>query len=270
MDLDFALILVVLSALTGLIWAIDAFFFAKKRRERHAMYAGEGADTAVREPVVVEYSRSFFPVIFIVLLIRSFLGEPFQIPSSSMMPTLLIGDFILVSKFSYGLRLPVLNTKVIDLGEPLRGDVVVFRYPEDPTTDYIKRVIGVPGDVIVYREKRLFINNEEVQVEDLGRYIGTGRGVDMTGSSHRRELLADAPHEILVSPGKYIPTPMTQWVVPEGQYFVLGDNRDNSRDSRFWGFVPEENLVGKAVFVWLNLDWRSGSMDFSRIGTVIK
>ncbi|MCK7594806.1 signal peptidase I [Pseudomarimonas salicorniae] len=263
MSVDFAAILVALSALTGLIWAADALFFARKRAER----AG-GAEVA--EPVVVEYARSFFPVIFIVLLIRSFLAEPFRIPSSSMMPTLLIGDFILVNKFAYGLKVPVLDYKFVEIGEPDRGDIVVFRYPVDPRQDYIKRVVGLPGDEVIYRSKRLFINGEEVAADSTGRYVGTGSGADMTGAQVLEEKLGEQMHQILQRPEAFRRGDGEgRWVVPEGHYFVMGDNRDNSLDSRYWAFVPEKNLVGRAFLIWMNWDSRNGGVDFSRIGTVI-
>lgn len=263
LDLDFAALLVGLTAFTGVVWAIDHFLFRAKRLARNA---------EAREPVIVEYCRSFFPVILAVLVIRSFLAEPFRIPSSSMMPTLLIGDFILVSKFSYGVRLPVTNTKIIDLGEPKRGDVIVFRYPEDPRTDYIKRVIGVPGDQVSYRNKVVYVNGEPVPQEDLGIYQGERSGAEYTGSLLKTERLYDVEHQILQrrSGSGFFPLHQGPWTVPAGQYFVLGDNRDSSQDSRFWGTVPEENLVGKAVLVWANWDFRTGGGDFGRIGTVIK
>ena len=262
MDFDFAAILVALTALTGGIWLLDRLVLAKRRRE----WRGENA----REPWPVEYSRSLFPVILIVLLVRSFLAEPFRIPSSSMMPTLLIGDFILVNKFAYGLRLPVLDTKIVPVDDPERGDVVVFRYPRDPSQDYIKRVVGLPGDEIVYRDKTLWINGEQVRTELLGRYIGEGSGRDMTGSELRRELLPGETHEILQRSGNYyMPRGEGVWRVPEGHYFVMGDNRDNSEDSRYWGFVPEQNLVGKAFLIWMNWDNLAGGIDFSRLGSVI-
>ena len=285
MDFDFAAILVGLTALTGGIWALDRLLFAR-RRQRLATATGN----EVKEPLIVEYGRSFFPVILIVLLVRSFLAEPFKIPSSSMMPTLLIGDFILVNKFSYGVRLPVLNTKILPLGEPARGDVVVFRYPgfscegrtersgarcevplqPVPRQDYIKRVIGIPGDEVVVRNKVIYINGEEVAQTPEGPYIGEGSGRDMTGMELRRETLGDTPHLTLHSPRPFHPQQTEGvWKVPEGQYFVMGDNRNNSEDSRFWGFVPEGNLVGKAFLIWMNWDGRNGGIDFERLGTVI-
>lgn len=282
MRLDFATLLTALAALTGLIWLADSMFFAKRRAE----LAG-GAEVA--EPVIVEYARSFFPVIFIVLLIRSFLFEPFRIPSSSMMPTLLIGDFIAVNKFSYGLKLPVLDYEFLDLGEPERGDVVVFRYPgyscrdvEErsgapceyawkpvPAQDYIKRVIGLPGDRIAYRGKRIYLNGEAVAVTSEGRYVGVGSGRSSTGHEVFTEQLGEAKHLLLVDPRIFSTRGESEWAVPEGHYFVMGDNRDNSEDSRFWGFVPEQNLVGKASLIWMNFDVDEMSADFSRVGTVI-
>ncbi len=264
MSLDFALILVILTAVSGAIWGVDRWIFAPGRRRR-------AADGKGKEPVLVEYARSFFPVFLIVLLIRSFLAEPFRIPSSSMMPTLLIGDFILVNKFSYGIRLPVLNTRIIPLGEPQRGDVIVFRYPENPKEDYIKRVIGVPGDEVVYRAKVLYVNGEEVPQNVLGRYIGEGAGRDMTGAELRGEAVADTEYQILVrgQPG-FGPLRDGRWQVGEGEYFVLGDNRDNSQDSRVWGMVPESNLVGKAFLIWMNWDGKNGGIDFGRIGNMIR
>jgi signal peptidase I len=264
-DVDFATILVALSALTGVIWALDALLWKKKRLAR---------DPAAKEPTVVEYARSFFPVIFAVLLIRSFLAEPFRIPSSSMMPTLLIGDFILVNKFAYGLRWPVIDRKFVEVGEPARGDVVVFRYPgrgpDDPArgTDYIKRVVGLPGDEVAYRDHVLYVNGEPVRVDPAGRYVGQGSGANMTGAAIGLEQLPGAPHRILGNPGG-LARGEGAWSVPAGHYFVLGDNRDNSEDSRFWGFVPEQNLVGKAFLIWMNFDAESGRVGWERIGNVI-
>jgi signal peptidase I len=257
-SVDFAAILVSLAAITGVIWLIDALFFARQRR---------ATEPGRKEPLFVEYARSFFPVIFIVLIIRSFLAEPFRIPSSSMMPTLLIGDFILVNKFAYGLKLPVLDYKFIPVGEPARGDVAVFRYPRDKSQDYIKRIVGLPGDEIAYRGKKLYVNGEEVAVESDGRYIGTGQGRDHTGAEVRRERLGEAEHRILLKPQLFFGGALEgAWQVPEGHYFVMGDNRDNSEDSRVWGYVPEQNLVGRAFLVWMNWD---GGIDVGRLGTVI-
>lgn len=267
MHLDFAGILVFLTVLTGAIWGVDALLFAPRRRAT-AGVGGAGEETpGPTDPVIVDYARSFFPVILIVLIIRSFIFEPFRIPSSSMMPTLLIGDFILVNKFSYGLRLPVLHTRFLAIGRPQRGDVVVFRFPKDLSVDYIKRVVGVPGDKITYRDKMLYVNGKAMTQRSLGRYIdGTYRG-EMRGAEQLSEQLLEVEHDILVRPNVH-GKELVDFVVPEGHYFVMGDNRDNSNDSRFWGPVPEENLVGKAFAIWMNWDTsRSGfPVDFGRIG----
>ncbi|MFC1337250.1 MAG: signal peptidase I [gamma proteobacterium symbiont of Clathrolucina costata] len=262
MNFDFPTFLVVASALTGGIWLLDSIFLAPKRRR---LATDQSVDTdevpsAGKEPLIVEYSRSFFPVIFAVLILRSFLVEPFLIPSGSMMPTLLVGDFILVNKFSYGIRLPVLNKKIIELGDPERGDPVVFRYPKQPWVDYIKRVIAIPGDTVYYRNKTLYVNGEAMPQTPVGRYTGIGSGVRMTGALMAMEDLDGTEHSVLINPlAPDLPTgcrvlsqgPIT---IPQGQYFVMGDNRDNSNDSRCWGLVPDENLVGKAFGIWMNWD----------------
>lgn len=278
MTIDFPLLLVVFTFMTGLVWVVDAILWAPKRRAK--VESLESADVEIseqelervgREPYLVELSRSFFPIILIVLLVRSFVVEPFRIPSGSMMPTLLDGDFILVNKFSYGIRLPVLHTKVLDTGSPERGDVFVFRYPENPDIDYIKRVIGVPGDHIVYRSKHLTINGKEVPQKLLGMYVGEGSGSSMTGARHLKEDLLGVKHDILVMQGRNVFGDDFDVVVPDGQYFAMGDNRDNSRDSRFWGTVPEKNLVGKAFMIWMNWDWNKDDViDWGRLGSSIK
>lgn len=274
MNIDFPTILVLATLITGVIWALDAMMFAPGRRRRADELVAQGearnsdrVGRALKESTLVEYSKSFFPVILAVLLLRSFLVEPFRIPSGSMMPTLLVGDFILVNKFAYGIRLPVLNNKVIEIGEPQRGDVVVFRYPKDPTVDYIKRVVGLPGDRVGYFNKVIYINGEAIGQVPAGIYVGKGSGISMSGASKRSEQLDGVQHDILVmqrSPGLE-----GEFVVPDGEYFVMGDNRDNSNDSRFWGSVPEANLVGKAFRIWMNWDSANGGVDFGRIGTKI-
>jgi len=260
--MSFALFLFLLLAITGLVWLLDKFVLRRAR-------AKEG-----KQPWWVEYSISFFPVILIVFLLRSFLVEPFKIPSGSMIPTLLIGDFILVNKFTYGIRLPVINLKVIDLNSPQRGDVMVFRYPADPSLDYIKRVVGLPGDRIEYRDKRLTVNGRLVprrQIEDFEsrerlqyfpRYLE-----NFGGAEHEIILEKEAPGFVTrgmdfrhsencdYNSGGLVCT------VPAGHYFMMGDNRDNSSDSRVWGFVPDANIVGKAFFIWLNLN------ELGRFGT---
>jgi signal peptidase I len=277
MDFDFALFLVVLTALSGVIWLADRLFLAKARARRAqafesmtALSAEERearARNALHEPVAVEYARSFFPVLLVILLFRSFLAEPFKIPSGSMMPTLLVGDFILVNKFAYGLRLPVLNTKILDVGAPKRGDVFVFRYPKNPKEDYIKRVIGLPGDEITYRNKTLYVNGNEVAETFFGPYAGPSEpGHRMDGAQVKIENLDGVEHRIMEDPRAFVGHEGS-WKVPPGHYFAMGDNRDNSADSRFWGFVPEENLVGRAFVIWMNFD---RGVDFGRIGTLIK
>jgi signal peptidase I len=275
MNFDFPAFLVLASLLTGGIWLADALLFAPRRRR---LAAAEPAGT-YREPVWVEYAKSFFPVIFAVLLLRSFLVDPFRIPSNSMMPTLLTGDFILVNKFAYGLRWPVLNTKFLEIGEPQNGDVVVFKYPLDGRTDYIKRVIGIPGDEVWYRDKTIYLNGEPQPQLPIGTFTGVGSGAVMTGAMEALEKLAGGEHLILTrldAPN----LPMGCHVlaagpvrVPEGQYFVMGDNRDNSNDSRCWGFVPEENLVGKAFAIWMHWDGERDEVPpiaWGRLGDVIQ
>ncbi len=257
MNIDFPLILVLITFISGGIWLADIIFFAPKRRGNTSIGFGS---TGKKEPLIVEYSRSFFPVFLAVLVLRSAVLEPFRIPSGSMMPTLLIGDFILVNKFSYGIRLPVLNTKIIEIGEPERGDVVVFRYPKEPSIDYIKRVVAVPGDTIDYKNKTLIINGKPLKQVQLGLYNGVGSGEDMTGTMESIESMGDREHSILINqlypdfpPGCQMLT-SGAITVPEGFYFAMGDNRDNSNDSRCWGYVPEQNLVGKAFGIWMSWD----------------
>ena len=257
MVFDFSFVLVVATLVTGLIWAADARLFRAERLRR-------AAGGAVREPVIVEYARSFFPIILIVLLIRSFLFEPFRIPSDSMMPTLLDGDFIFVNKFTYGLRLPVLNTEFVDFGAPQRGDVVVFRLPADPSTNYIKRLVGLPGDHIVVRDKRVYVNGSPQPVMLDGIYSGFGHD----GAQIGLETLGTAQHRVLYIPDR--PSVDFDGVVPAGHFFFMGDNRDNSRDSRFAevGFVPAGNVVGKAVRIWLNWNLPNAPL-WNRIGNAI-
>lgn len=258
--MDYALILTVLTLLTGIVWAIDKFWLRKRRGSET-----KGADRAF------ETVGSFFPILLLVLVFRSFLFEPFKIPSGSMIPTLLIGDFIVVNKFSYGLRLPVFNKRFIAIGEPERGDVMVFRYPEDERINYIKRVIGLPGDTITYRNKVLFINGEPVVQDNQGAWVGEGINRNRPGARPvlRLEQLAEEPHQILIHP-EVPDRDVRSWTVPDGHYFVLGDNRDQSLDSRAWGFVPEDNLVGKATRIWMHWDCSRGCLVFDRIGDKIR
>ncbi|MCB5184797.1 signal peptidase I [Methylobacillus gramineus] len=245
----FALFMLAVLAITGIIWLLDSLFWRKKR-------AAGAAD-----PVVVEYSKSFFPVILAVFLIRSFIVEPFKIPSGSMMPTLLAGDFILVNKFTYGLRVPILNKTFFEVGHPQRGDVFVFHYPPDPSIDYIKRVVGVPGDRIAYKDKRLTINGKPIETTYVDDYKYVGSGLNMIVTKRYKEQLGDKNHELLIEENGMAFDGEVE--VPPGHYFAMGDNRDNSKDSRVWGFVPEDNLVGRAFFIWWNFD------DFGRIGSKI-
>lgn len=263
MVIDFALILVLATIVTGIIWAVDALLFRPQRVREAGRFSG---DEPVRDPVIVDYARSFFPIILIVLIVRSFLYEPFRIPSSSMVPTLLIGDFIFVNKYTYGLRLPVLNTKIVPVGEPKRGDVVVFRLPAEPSVNFIKRVVGLPGDLVRYYNKQLYVNGQPVETEINGLYDGSGS----RGARIGVEYLDGVEHEILVVPHGY--SPNGEYEVPEGHYFVMGDNRGNSHDSRFSdvGYIPEENLVGKAVRIWMNWDWTGEAPIWSRIGDRIE
>ncbi len=263
--MDFALIMFVLLLVSGSIWLLDRYALAAKR--------SGGAS----EPWWVEYAKSFFPVILIVFCIRSFIAEPFKIPSGSMIPTLQVGDFILVNKFTYGIRLPIINKKIISLKNPARGDVMVFHYPENPSVDYIKRVVGLPGDVIEYREKHLTINGvEQIQVAD-GDYNYVESALNFVHTERRIETLGERNHLLLVNPdmpnvhlgsvsnfkGSENCTYTDESVrctVPLDNYFMMGDNRDNSRDSRYWGFVPDHQIVGHAFLVWMNFS------DLKRIG----
>ncbi|KQQ40037.1 S26 family signal peptidase [Duganella sp. Leaf126] len=300
---NFALILFVLMVITGVIWCLDVFVLAKQRRAaadralaefdaRAAKLTADGYQpdnqasraaleaSILRQPTWVEYSGSFFPVIALVFVLRSFLYEPFKIPSSSMVPTLEVGDLILVNKFTYGIRLPVLNKKIIQINDPQRGDVMVFKYPVDMTQDYIKRVIGVPGDKITYKDKRLTVNGVAVQYTPLPDYLGGDEQELLRYNKQYQEALTGVTHRILnfenranFDPAQVMQFPMKEQacnytydsftcVVPAGHYFMMGDNRDNSTDSRYWGFVPDKNIVGKAFFVWMNLS------NLKRIGSI--
>jgi signal peptidase I len=265
----FAWIMLVLLVVTGGIWLLDRFVFSKRRA------AGS------KEPWWVEYPKSFFPVILVVFLLRSFLVEPFKIPSGSMIPTLLVGDFILVNKFTYGLRLPIIDYKMVEINEPKRGDVMVFRFPENPSLDYIKRVVGVPGDRVSYRGKKLYVNGEAIEVRPAGNYSYVETGLELVSAKRFIEYLGGQAHPILVRPEAppiqlagilqyphrnncaYTDEGVT-CIVPDGHYFVMGDNRDSSSDSRYWGFVPEKNIVGRAFLIWWNFQ------HLGRIGQVIQ
>ncbi|RON01948.1 signal peptidase I [Pseudomonas brassicacearum] len=283
MSLNFPLLLVIAVLVCGLLGLLDLVFLAPRRRAAITSYQGSVGEPDMmvveklnKEPMLVEYGKSFFPVLFIVLVLRSFLVEPFQIPSGSMKPTLDVGDFILVNKFSYGIRLPVLDTKVIQVGDPQRGDVMVFRYPSDPNVNYIKRVVGLPGDKIRYTaDKRLFVNGESIAELLIGSEPGTLGSAELY-----KEKLGEAEHLIRKEMSRYRATPDHQWTVPAGHYFMMGDNRDNSNDSRYWddpsipkdllGMVPDKNIVGKAFAVWMS--WPEPKLshlpNFSRVGLI--
>ncbi|MVW76470.1 signal peptidase I [Pseudomonas xionganensis] len=283
MSINFPLLLVVAVAVCGALALFDLIFLAPRRRAAIASYQGQVGepDEAVidrlnKEPLLVEYGKSFFPVLAIVLVLRSFLVEPFQIPSGSMKPTLEVGDFILVNKFAYGIRLPVLDTKIIEVGDPQRGDVMVFRYPSDPNINYIKRVVGLAGDHVAYSsDKQLFINGQAVAQQLLGEEPGSLGSVTLYN-----ERLGDIEHQIRKEMTRYRVEPGREWVIPEGHYFMVGDNRDNSNDSRYWkdpqipqplwGMVPDRNIVGKAFAVWMSWpDPKSRNLpNFSRVGLI--
>lgn len=294
--MNFSLLLLVLSVFTGIMWVLDLMIWKPRRKaEAKAVYEefnqanaeaiarNETRVIALRDATVkarlrmpwwLDYTAGLFWVILLVFLFRSFAYEPFRIPSGSMLPTLHIGDFILVNKYEYGLRLPVANKKIVTLGSPKRGDVIVFRYPVDPSYDYIKRVVGIPGDVVEYTDKRLFVNGKEMVRTDPVDWVAPDTMRTLTKTT---ENLDGVLHETAVddSRGSGLygrPYPAALWVcsyrengftcrVPADSYFVMGDNRDNSEDSRYWGIVPDENLVGRAFFIWANFS------DFSRIGS---
>ena len=276
-NLNFSLILVTVVAVTGITALIDWFFLAPKRRKAVANYQSTvvGSDENVVSKLktahgFIDLCTSIFPVLLIVLLVRSFLFEPFQIPSGSMIPTLKIGDFIIVNKFDYGLRLPVTGTKIFSVGEPRHGDVMVFKFPKNPKIDYIKRVIGLPGDHIRYQDKTLYVNGQAVPSKLLASMQDSydpkkGQAPTFKLSS---ESLGAHKFNIQTYPGSP-QAKKTEWVVPKGMYFVMGDNRDKSYDSRFWGFVPEENIVGKAVYIWMNWPHWYQLPSFKYNGTIL-
>ncbi|WP_071058236.1 signal peptidase I [Pelistega sp. MC2] len=270
--MDFAVIFFILLVVTWAIKLLDKWVLKPRRV---ATYGAEHADEYRSK--LVEYAVGFFPVILFVFVLRSFVVEPFRIPSGSMLPTLESGDMILVNKFSYGIRLPIINQKIIPLGDPQRGDVVVFKYPVDTKVDYIKRIVGVPGDVIRFENKRLSVNGEQLPLQEVGPYVNPSQ---QSGSPMRfKEKLGEVEHDILLLPMQgqirpivnfpkfdqctYPSATAVECKVPEGYYFAMGDNRDNSQDSRFWGFVPDKNIVGKAFFIWMNFN------EFGRIGSSV-
>ena len=264
MDIDFSLVLVILVAVCGGLWLLDFLLIKRSRVEaienyKRTQVSGrkkDEIDHAVaelsKEPLIIEYAKSFFPVLFLVLVLRSFLIEPFQIPTGSMIPTLNVGDFILVNKYAYGIRLPVIGTKIVSIDDPKRGEVMVFIPPHE-NKYYIKRVIGLPGDTVRYENKTLFINGEEIQ-KDYVNNITVDTSIGGLAGTLSSETLGSVIHptqHIDVAGGRRL---RTTWVVPGGHYFMMGDNRDNSADSREWGPVSEENIVGKAIAVWMHKD----------------
>ncbi|HEY4295787.1 MAG TPA: signal peptidase I [Paraburkholderia sp.] len=295
--MNFALILFVLVILTGVAWVADKLVFLPKRRRAAEAavaefdrqqarigerFADENAaqtrarlrDDKLRQPWWLEYSASFFPVILVVFVVRSFVVEPFKIPSGSMVPTLLVGDFILVNKFEYGIRLPIINTKVTEGRTPSRGDVVVFRYPKDESVDYIKRVIGLPGDIVEYQDKKLTINGKPVPETPLPDYLdeerlGYAKQFEEDLDGRKNAILNNPAVPPFIIGAEDFPyrdncTYNARGVickVPPGNYFMMGDNRDNSADSRYWGFAPDKNIVGRAFFIWMNFS------DLKRIGS---
>jgi len=297
--LDFSAVLFGITAITGVAWLLDVALL-RPARSRAARAAGKDP-ALIPEPGTVDYARSFFPVALVVLVLRSFIFEPFRIPSDSMMPTLLDGDFIIVNKYAYGLRLPVVNRKIIPVGSPQRGDVVVFRYPRDPSVNYIKRLIGLPGDHVQVRSDRITINGQPVPFKIIAPY-NDGCYINMQLAE---EHIGEHVHQSMLCPVPLFPSPVTpagcnrsesrgyycggdgnggptvdammgeapvfETTVPPGHYFMMGDNRDNSEDGRVWGFVPEDNLVGKATRIWFNWDLkRTGGPAWSRLGSAIK
>lgn len=299
MNINLPLILTLLVLGSGLIWLFDIFFLAKPRRQKIAeveqQFAGfknrpavtennsrakadyEAANnayetahtTAAREPLLVEYSKSFFPVLLLVFVLRSFIAEPFQIPSGSMEPTLDIGDFILVNKFTYGIRLPVLDKKIIDINQPKRGDVMVFFPPHMPDTYFIKRVIGLPGDHIKYLNHVLYINGTRIEESEPELLPA--------GNPYYRQVLENIDGKTFtvnknIVPGQLSGLPhlgyLGEWTVPAGHYFMMGDNRDHSADSRVWGLVADDAIVGKAFAVWMHWDKLFSIPSFDRVGII--
>lgn len=270
--------LLIAMLITFIVVLVDTLFFTEKSTDKkslaqwlHFLFFVKFSKNQkyTHRPKIVQWSAEFFPVLLLVFFIRGFIAEPFRIPSNSMMPTLLTGDFVLVNKFDYGLRMPLTNQTLIKTTTPQRGEVVVFRYPnyEKNATykgaDFIKRIIGLPGDKIIYNNDKLTINGKEVKYSDNPTYKGFKSGIKMDGYNHKTELIANNNHSILENPNYY--SRSVELVVPKGHYFVMGDNRANSSDSRFWGFVPDEYLIGKAVFIWMYFD---SGFDFSRIGVI--
>jgi len=274
---NFEYVLTVITIVSGVVYLLDKLLFVRIRKHRYArikekrmvMNANEEEYLSKGMPVIIDYSRSFFGVLLLVLILRSFIFEPFRIPSGSLEPTLLPGDFILVSKFDYGIRLPIINKKVIHIHEPKRGDIVVFHWPVNPKVDFIKRVVGVPGDTISYVNKVFYVNGEEAKqdYQETVPYLHeSGNTIDAVKS---QENLAGVKHEIYQFPSRPIEN-FTNLTVPAGMYFMIGDNRDDSADSRIWGFVPEDHIVGKPLYILLSWDQQSMNLRWKRSGTAVQ
>jgi signal peptidase I len=269
MNFNFELILFYAVVISGIIALFDILFLAKKRRVafdkkiKHMKHPPE-----MHVPVIIEYAKSFFPILLIVFLLRSFLYEPFRIPSGSLEPTLLTGDFILVNKYDYGIRLPVVHKKMVSLNEPKRGDIIVFRWPPNPSVDFIKRVIGIPGDHISYINKTLYINDKEIPQTFLRNATDRDGSGDLWKVEEKQENLLGVRHSIYQNPS-HGNDDVNDIVVPDHMYFVMGDNRDDSADSRYWGFVPEKNIVGKANLVWMSWDSEDHTIRWKRMGQII-
>ncbi|HVY52904.1 MAG TPA: signal peptidase I, partial [Gammaproteobacteria bacterium] len=255
--MDFELVLLWATIITGVVSLIDVIFFARRRKKKIAQTLLPADKQKIKPYFMVEYSRAFFPVLLIVIVLRSFVAEPFRIPSTSLEPTLKIGDFVLVNKFTYGLRLPVYRTEILGLGKPKRGDIIVFRWPPNEHYYFIKRIVGVPGDKVDYVDKTLTINGKtafQTSEPTLPAEVVIKReNGDLAQVVEKQEDLLGVLHDIYQEPRKSGYN-FQNINVPEGLYLVMGDNRDNSADSRYWGFVPESNIVGKAVFIWMSWD----------------
>jgi signal peptidase I len=269
MNFNFELILFYAVLISGLIVLFDIIFTAKKRKLTYATETKNLPNPPeMKYPFIIDYARSFFPVLLAVFLLRSFLYEPFRIPSGSLEPTLLIGDFVLVNKYDYGVRLPVAHNKIIKINEPKRGDIFVFRYPANPSVDFIKRVIGLPGDHIKYIDKVLYINGQKIPQE----LKETASHTDEEGHTQevllKEENLMGVKHAIYQNQHQDSDN-FNDIVVPEKMYFAMGDNRDGSADSRYWGFVPEQNILGKAVLVWMSWDSTLHKIRWNRLITSI-
>jgi len=260
MHFNFELILFYATLISGFIYLIDVIWWAPKRKK---VVLSETTNAEIKLPIIVDYARSFFPILIIVFTIRSFLFEPFRIPTPSLEPTLLTGDFILVNKFHYGLRLPVMHKKLSEGSDLKRGDIIVFRWPPNPSIDFIKRVIGLPGDHISYINKELYVNQQKIEQELL-----TDQPADLGEVIEKRENLFGVQHNIYQDSMR-ASYDYHDIVVPEGMYFVMGDNRDDSADSRYWGFVPETNIIGKAVLVWMSWDNNHWRIRWNRMGMPI-